>query len=41
MMWTNDVKQEAGSRWKNTTQNRDIWKEKGEAYIRKWRLNRL
>ena len=36
MRWEDDMKRHAGLTWKWQPQNRDVWNEIGETYIRKW-----
>ncbi|KAK4875241.1 hypothetical protein RN001_011663 [Aquatica leii] len=36
--WIDDLKKTAGLDWIRKTQNRDLWKATGEAYIQQWML---
>lgn len=39
MRWYDDFKRVAGLHWTRTAQNRDRWRELGEAYVQSWTTN--
>ena len=39
MRWSDDLKRIGGLNWRRTAQNRENWRQLGEAYVRSWMLS--